>query len=89
MGSIEDSSLIPSVSYADLVADDTTARDLASETFVQALKTYGACHVRDHGISQVVMENCLEKVGNSPKCVSTLVTNSLARAGHSSTETPT
>ncbi|KAL3448406.1 Clavaminate synthase-like protein [Aspergillus insuetus] len=61
MGSIENSRLIPSVSYADLVADDTTARDLASKTFVQALKTYGACRVRDHGISQVVVENCLEK----------------------------
>ncbi|KAL3492054.1 Clavaminate synthase-like protein [Aspergillus germanicus] len=61
MGSIEDSSLIPSVSYAILVADDTAARGLASETFVQALKTYGACRVRDHGISQDIIDNCVEK----------------------------
>jgi hypothetical protein len=67
MGSIEDSCpTIPSVSYANLVANDTTARDLASETFVQALKTYGACRVRDHGISQNIIDNCLKKVCKFP-----------------------
>ncbi|KAJ0422674.1 Clavaminate synthase-like protein [Aspergillus carlsbadensis] len=59
MGSIEDSCRIPSVSYAELLQDNTKAG--AAETFVQALTTYGACRVRGHGIPQDVIDNCFEK----------------------------
>ncbi|KAL2848332.1 hypothetical protein BJX68DRAFT_267773 [Aspergillus pseudodeflectus] len=56
MGSIENSCLVPSVNYYELLTNDG-----AAEVFVQALKTYGACRIREHGIPKDIINNCFEK----------------------------
>jgi hypothetical protein len=65
MGSIENSCLIPSVNYSELLTNDG-----AAEVFVQALKTYGACRIREHGIPKDIINNCFEKVCGSLNAVS-------------------
>ncbi|KAE8383057.1 Clavaminate synthase-like protein [Aspergillus bertholletiae] len=54
-------SLIPSISYAELVHHDNDTRYMATAQLTQALKVYGACRIRDHGIPQHIIDNCLEK----------------------------
>ncbi|KAL6231868.1 hypothetical protein BDW75DRAFT_219018 [Aspergillus navahoensis] len=61
MGSISEPFGIPSISYAELVHNDQGARHLAAEAFAQALRVYGVCRVREHGISQHKLDECFNK----------------------------
>ncbi|KAL4984126.1 hypothetical protein BDW68DRAFT_180965 [Aspergillus falconensis] len=61
MGSISEPFGIPSISYAELVHGDPGARHSAAEEFAQALRTYGVCRVREHGISQHKLDDCFNK----------------------------
>lgn len=59
-----DSCQIPSVSYSELLYDDEDIRNLAGMKLVKALDDHGACRLRDHGISQDLIDNCFGKVGS-------------------------
>lgn len=87
MGSITEPDHLPSISYADLQHEDTGIRDRAAGAFTQALRDYGACRIRDHGIPQDRLDMCFEKVSArthpSGRCIDEL--NS-ASAGSSSNE---
>ncbi|KAL4908316.1 hypothetical protein BDW74DRAFT_175006 [Aspergillus multicolor] len=61
MGSITELHRLPSVSCADLQHQDLEIRDRAAGTFTQALRDYGACRIRDHGIPQEGIEKCFDK----------------------------
>ncbi|GAQ07432.1 hypothetical protein ALT_4753 [Aspergillus lentulus] len=61
MGSITEPDHLPSISYADLRHEDTGIRDRAAGAFTQALRDYGACRIRDHGIPQGRLDMCFEK----------------------------
>ncbi|KAL2832167.1 Clavaminate synthase-like protein [Aspergillus cavernicola] len=61
MGPITDSGQLPSISYAELRHEDEGVRELAAETFTQALRDYGACRIREHRIPQDIIDKCFEK----------------------------
>ncbi|KAL2849860.1 Clavaminate synthase-like protein [Aspergillus pseudoustus] len=52
---------IPSVSYAELRHCDEKIKAQAASTFVEALKAYGACRIREHPIPQRMIDNCFRK----------------------------
>ncbi|KAI9376413.1 Clavaminate synthase-like protein [Aspergillus egyptiacus] len=54
---------LPSVSYLDLQHQDGGIRDPAANAFAQALKDYGACRIREHGIPQERIDMCFDKCG--------------------------
>ncbi|KAE8419771.1 Clavaminate synthase-like protein [Aspergillus pseudocaelatus] len=56
--------VIPSISYAELLHDDPDTRYAATIQLIQALKANGTCRIRDHGISQDIIDNCFEKSGD-------------------------
>ncbi|KAL4915983.1 Clavaminate synthase-like protein [Aspergillus aurantiobrunneus] len=62
-GSTTETPQIPSVSYGHLQHKDAGIRDQAAETFAQALKDYGACRIREHGIPQERIDKCFDKCG--------------------------
>lgn len=63
MGSFEDTCLIPSISYADLLCDNAEIRCHEASKFIGSLKVSGVCRIRDHGIPQSIVDSCFEKVG--------------------------
>ncbi|KAL4886506.1 hypothetical protein BJY04DRAFT_213268 [Aspergillus karnatakaensis] len=53
MGSIAEPTLdAPSISYASLTDTDENTRTSAAKDLASALQTWGACRIREHGISQ-------------------------------------
>ncbi|RDW65890.1 uncharacterized protein DSM5745_09629 [Aspergillus mulundensis] len=52
---------LPVVSYADLEHNNPENRDKTAGEFTQALRDYGACRIRDHGIPQKGIDKCFER----------------------------
>ncbi|KAL4812302.1 hypothetical protein BDW67DRAFT_170391 [Aspergillus spinulosporus] len=61
MGSVSETFEIPSISYAELVHDNPKSRHSAAEKFAQALRDFGVCLIRDHGIHQHKLDDCFHK----------------------------
>lgn len=62
MADAKDTCPIPSISYDVLLNGDSNSKLQAACEVHNALKTYGVCRVKSHGIPQDIIDACFEKV---------------------------